>query len=232
MIAHDTDTRQRNTIAHHDTSHSSNVNTQITTQDLTNLYPPQTISVPIDHFHNSTLYLPHTNDTFSLRYFFDASYYKPHGPVIVLQGGETSAVGRLPFLQKGILHDLIVATHGIGVVIEHRYYGESIPTKDFSNENLRFLTTEQALADQVYFAKNVVFPGLESVDLTSKTTAYLTYGGSYAGGFSAFLRKLYPDVYWGTLMRNSPTDYTDIRSYRCDCFEWCDTSNLQVLAIL
>jgi hypothetical protein len=98
-----------------------------------------------------------------------------------------------------LLHDLAVATHGIGVVLEHRYYGTSFPTPDLSTENLRFLTTDQALADEVYFAKNVVFEGLEHLDLTAPNVAYIGYGGSYAGAFNAFLRKLYPDVFWGML---------------------------------
>jgi hypothetical protein len=117
--------------------------------------------------------------------------------VIVLQSGEFTAEGRLPFLQQGILRDLMVTTHGIGVVLEHRYYGTSIPTANFSTENLRFLTTDQALADQVYFAQNVKFSGLEHLNLTSPNVPYLAYGGSYAGAFVAFLRKLYPEVYWG-----------------------------------
>lgn len=139
------------------------------------LYPTHNFSVPVDHFQNETLYEPHTNATFNLRYWFDASYYKPGGPVIVLQSGETDATARLPYLQKGILAQLAQATHGIGVVLEHRYYGESFPTPDLSTKNLRFLTTEQALADEAYFAQNIVFPGFEDVDLTSKTTAYIGY---------------------------------------------------------
>ena len=140
---------------------------------------------------------------FNLRYWFDASYYKVGGPVIVLQSGETDATGRLVYLQKGLLHQLIEATHGIGVVLEHRYYGNSWPTPDLSTENLRFLTTDQALADEVYFAKNVVFEGLEDHNLTAPNVAYIGYGGSYAGAFNAFLRKLYPDVFWG-MSRDSP----------------------------
>lgn len=161
------------------------------------LYPAYNLSVPIDHFHNDTIYEPHSNGTFNLRYWFDATYYKDGGPVIILQSGETSGVGRLVFLQKGLLHDLAVATNGIGVVLEHRYYGTSMPTSDLSTENLRFLTTDQALADEAYFAKHVVFKGLEDKDLTAPATPYITYGGSYAGAFVAFLRKLYPDVFWG-----------------------------------
>lgn len=57
---------------------------------------------------------------------------------------------------------MIKATNGIGVILEHRYYGTSFPTPDISTENLRFLTTEQALADQAYFSKNIKFPGLVS----------------------------------------------------------------------
>ncbi|KAJ9631857.1 hypothetical protein H2203_000257 [Taxawa tesnikishii (nom. ined.)] len=152
------------------------------------LYPTHNFSVPVDHFQNETLYEPHTNATFNLRYWFDASYYKPGGPVI-----------------KGILAQLAQATHGIGVVLEHRYYGESFPTPDLSTKNLRFLTTEQALADEAYFAQNIVFPGFEDVDLTSKTTAYIGYGGSYAGAFNAFLRVQYPDVFFGTISSSGVT---------------------------
>lgn len=161
--------------------------------------------MPIDHFPDSDRYAPHVTKTFKNRYWFDASYYKPGGPVIVLQSGETSGLGRLPFLQKGIVKQLSEATGGIGVILEHRYYGHSQPFADLSTEHLRFLTTEQALADEAYFAQNVVFPGMEDMDLTSNTTAYISYGGSYAGAFSAFLRTEYPDVFWGSISSSGVT---------------------------
>jgi len=170
------------------------------------LYPAHNFSIPIDHFQNSSAYAPHINGTFPNRYFFDATYYKPGGPVIILQSGESDATARLPFLQKGILHQLARATNGIGVVFEHRYYGTSFPTPNLSTENLRYLTTEQAMADEAYFAQNIVFPGLENLTLTSNTTAYLSYGGSYAGAFSAFLRVQYPDIFWGSISSSGVTE--------------------------
>ncbi len=170
------------------------------------LYPTRNLSVPVDHFHNETKYEPHSNGTFPLRYWFDASYYEPGGPVIIVQGGETDGSDRLPFLQKGILQQLSKATHGIGVVLEHRYYGESWPVPDLSTKNFRFLTTEQALADEAYFASNIQFPGLEEYgDLTAKTTPYISYGGSYAGAFSALLRVQYPEVFWGAISSSGVT---------------------------
>lgn len=105
----------------------------------------------------------------------------------------------MPYLQKGIVSILSEATNGLGVILEHRYYGTSFPLPDLSTESLRFLTTDQALADMAYFAQNVVFEGLEDLNLTAPNVPYIAYGGSYAGAFVGFLRKLYPDVYWGAI---------------------------------
>ncbi|OQU96945.1 hypothetical protein CLAIMM_02951 [Cladophialophora immunda] len=189
--------------------------------DPTELYPAHYISMPVDHFHNESRYEPHSNKTFNLRYYFDATYYKPGGPVIVLQSGEADASTRLPYLQKGIVYQLASALNGIGVVLEHRYYGKSFPTPDLSTENLRFLSTDQAVADQAYFASHIVFPGLEHLNLTAPGTPYLAYGGSYSGGIAAFLRKLYPEIYWGAISSSGVTEaiydyweyYEPVRQY-------------------
>ncbi len=78
--------------------------------------------------------------------------------------------------------------------------------RDLSIDSLRFLSTDQSVADMAYFAKNVVFDGLERLDLTAPSTPYIAYGGSYAGAFVAFLRKLYPDVYWGAISSSGVTE--------------------------
>lgn len=172
--------------------------------DLTLLYPERNLSVPIDFFHNETKYEPHSNGSFNLRYWFDATYYKPGGPVFVLLGGETDGEGRLPFLQKGIVHQVIKATNGLGVILEHRYYGKSFPTPDLTTENLRFLTTEQSLAEIDYFARNVQFEGIDA-DLTAPNTPWIVYGGSYAGAQAAFVRVVYPETFWGAISSSGVT---------------------------
>ena len=79
----------------------------------------QTFTQPLDHFGNTT------DATFQQRFWVNARHYKPrHGaPVIVIDGGETSGEDRLPFLDTGIADLLARATGGVGVVLEHRYYG-------------------------------------------------------------------------------------------------------------
>ncbi|KAH7323015.1 serine carboxypeptidase S28-domain-containing protein [Stachybotrys elegans] len=165
------------------------------------------LSVPIDHFHNDSIYEPHVDEHFNLRYWFDASSYKPGGPVIVLAAGETDAAERIPFLEHGIVSILTKATDGLGVILEHRYYGSSFPGSDPlpSPEDMRFLSTEQALADTAYFAKHVKFHGLEDAGLNPPDTPWIIYGGSYAGAFAAFARKLYPEQYWGAISSSGVT---------------------------
>lgn len=103
---------------------------------------------------------------------------------------------------------------GIGVILEHRYYGTSVPVDDLSTENLRFLTTEQALADTEYFAKYAKFEGVGDADLSPEATPWIAYGGSYAGAFAAFLRILYPDVFWGGISSSGvPTAIWDYWEY-------------------
>ncbi|KAJ0419892.1 serine carboxypeptidase S28-domain-containing protein [Aspergillus carlsbadensis] len=168
-------------------------------------YTAHNISVPIDHFHNETRYAPHSNDTFNLRYWFDASHYAPGGPVFVIAAGETDGEDRFPFLSQGIVTQLAEEYNGLGVILEHRYYGESYPFENLTVENIRFLSTEQALADYAYFAHNAVFPGLEDLDLTAPATPWIAYGGSYAGAMVAFLRKLYPETFLGAVSSSGVT---------------------------
>ncbi|OHW98331.1 serine carboxypeptidase S28 [Colletotrichum incanum] len=183
----------------------STLESQVQSVSAFSEYPEYNISVPIDHFHNDSRYEPHSDEYFNLRYWFDAKHYRKGGPVIILAAGETDAKERLPFLDHGILSILAKATGGVGVVLEHRYYGKSFPVPDLSTENLRFLSTDQALADTAYFAKHISFPGHEDLNLTAPGTPYLAYGGSYAGAFAAFLRKLYPNIFWGGISSSGVT---------------------------
>jgi hypothetical protein len=101
--------------------------------------------------------------------------------VFVLLGGETYGDDRLPFLQKGIVHQVIEATNGLGVILEHRYYGESFPYPSVSLENLRFLSTEQALAEVDYFARNVKFEGVDPLDRLRWLLRWCSNGISASG---------------------------------------------------
>jgi hypothetical protein len=163
------------------------------------MYPTQNFTMPIDHFHNESRYEPHTNATFENHYWLDTSNYVEGGPIIVNALGEDSSSFDLVWLQKGLLHELTNATGGVAVLWGQRYYAgnyEIAPGYDYTTKNLRFHSTEQALADLAYFATRVKFPGLENKNLTAPGTPWIIIGGSYAGVISAFTRIQYPDIFW------------------------------------
>ncbi|KAF2743718.1 hypothetical protein M011DRAFT_480460 [Sporormia fimetaria CBS 119925] len=168
------------------------------------LYPQQNFSIPIDHFPSSPRYIPHSQGKFNVSYWFDDAYYKPGGPVFVLLMGETAGHRGRYYLQKGIVQKVTKATNGLGVIMEHRYYGTSQPFNDLSVQSLRFLSTEQALADVDYFARNVKFAGIKE-NLTALNTPWIVYGGSYPGAQAAFLRKTYPKTFFGAIASSAAT---------------------------
>lgn len=159
----------------------------------------------INHFPHSKQFAKSTlgNGTFKQRYYFDSSYYKPGGPVYLYISGETSGPSRFSNLQTGIIQILMQATNGLGVILENRYYGESYPFKTSTTDELLFLTTNQTIADNAYFAQNAVFPGING-SLTAPSTPWIVYGGSLAGLQTALTIKVYGDVLYGGIAASAP----------------------------
>ena len=208
---------------------------------LDNEYPAHQITIPFDHFHNETRYEPHTSKTFQNSYWLDTSNYVEGGPVIVHAMGEDGTFD-LPFLQKGLLQELANATRGVAVLWGQRFYAGNYyppgvgPDRVFNTSNLRFMSTEQALADLAYFSRYVTFPGLEHKNLTAPGTPWIIIGGSYAGVISAFTRIQYPNLFWGGLTSSGVTTgiidfwqaYDVVRRYGPhDCIEaWQKFTNV------
>lgn len=105
--------------------------------------------------------------------------------------------------------------------LEHRYYGESYP--DFghispvTNENLRFLSSRQALEDLAHFIQFVKKEYLVDVVDDVDSVLFLTYGGSYPGMLAAWSRLKYPHLVDAAVSNSAPlqvtfefTEYMDV----------------------
>ncbi|KAI9667512.1 MAG: hypothetical protein M1821_000328 [Bathelium mastoideum] len=161
------------------------------------------LKAAIDHFPESDRYVPHTNATFKQRYVYDSTYYKPGGPVFLYISGETSVESRYENIESGIIQILMNATNGLGIILENRFYGDSYPVAESTTDELRFLTTEQTIADNAYFAQHVSLPGV-NVSLNAPDTPWILYGGSLAGAQTAFSIKTYGDILWGGIAASAP----------------------------
>ena len=80
-----------------------------------------------------------------------------------------------------------------------RYYGDSHPTSDVSLGNLAFLSSRQALRDAVSFKKYIV----GQFKMTDHNR-WISFGGSYSGALSGWLRMLYPDTVAGAVATSGP----------------------------
>lgn len=117
---------------------------------------------------------------------YDAFWKNDSGPLFVYTGNE----GPLESFwnNTGFMFDLAPKMGALIVFIEHRYYGESLPFGDdsFSTNNLRYLASTQAVSD---FANVIV-----QIKKEKRISKVVSFGGSYGGMLTAWLRIKYPQV--------------------------------------
>ncbi|KAH8429991.1 putative serine peptidase, family S28 [Aspergillus melleus] len=165
--------------------------------------PAEYVEIPIDHYNLSV-------GTYNNRYWVNEEFFVPGSPVILYDAGESGAeataqsrlMSDLSFFRR-MLQDL----QAIGIVWEHRYFGDSLPFPVNNNtpaEHLQYHTTKQALQDIPHFAKTFSRKSHPDLDLTPKSTPWVMVGGSYAGSRAAFTRNEHPDTIFAAFSSSAP----------------------------
>lgn len=99
------------------------------------------IEQPLDHFN-----YVNSQRKYKERVFIYDKYWKPDGPIFFYCGNEGDVT--LYVNNTGLMWQNAKKFGAVLVFAEHRYYGQSHPFHfNNSNENMQFLTHEQALAD-------------------------------------------------------------------------------------
>lgn len=153
--------------------------------------PDQWMMQNIDHYNQH-------QGQFRQRFQVNDTFYALGGPLFIMLGGEGPANGGWLSIDTAVM---IYAQKFNAIVaqIEHRFYGPSQPFSDLSLESLQYLSSEQALADAATFIPYV--KGLYSLPAAIPV---ISFGGSYSGALSAWLRLKYPHIVLGAVSTSSP----------------------------
>ncbi|CAN9180980.1 unnamed protein product [Alternaria sp. RS040] len=182
---------------------------------------PEYVELPIDNFAQKKNQDYSYQGTFFNRYWVATSGYKAGGPVFVYDVGEANAEPNALFRlqnETSFFKQLVDEFGGIGIVWEHRFYGNSTPTPIDVNtppEAFEFLTTEQSLADVDRFAKQFKRTGINAT-LTPDKTPWVFVGGSYPGMRAAFMRNMYPDTIYASWASSAPVEASVDQSFYFD----------------
>eukprot|EP00850_Spirogloea_muscicola_P022003 SM000272S10270 [mRNA] locus=s272:55512:56801:+ [translate_table: standard] len=178
------------------------------------IMPDSTMAVPdqqqavfrqtVDHF------APAATAFFKQRYFESLAHFRePDGPIFLIVCGE--------YVCPGIQNDYTVVLaekYGAALVaLEHRYYGESWPFSSLSTENLRYLSSKQAIFDlatfrhfyQARYSCLYMETAAGSINRRYNRTRYsgdsswFVIGVSYPGALSAWFRLKFPHLTLGSL---------------------------------
>lgn len=149
----------------------------------------------INYFDQKLNHKTQSSKTFKQRYFVDSAYAESeNSPVFFIICGEWNCAGTGSY---GFVENLAKKFKGHLVALEHRYYGESLPTKNLTPDALQFLNLESAIADLARFQKYM----MTEKGLGGK---WISFGGSYAGTLSAFYREKHPELVVGSLASSAP----------------------------
>jgi len=153
---------------------------------------PGWIQQKLDHFN--------TGDTryFYQRYYVSTRYWSSSaGPVFVYVGGEDELVSG--YLAGGEIVELAKKYKALLLGLEHRFYGKSMPTDGMKLENIKYLSSRQALQD----LKNFHLYISNQYRLTSYNK-WVLHGGSYPGALSAWGRSKLPNLIHASVASSAP----------------------------
>uniref|UniRef100_A0A914YQ25 Serine carboxypeptidase n=1 Tax=Panagrolaimus superbus TaxID=310955 RepID=A0A914YQ25_9BILA len=123
------------------------------------------------------------------------------GPQFLFLGGETEASSFDVLYQIYPHVQYAKAINATLWTLEHRFYGKSQPFGSLATPYLRYLNSQQAVADIAYFITS------QNTALNLTNPQWIIYGGSYAGSLALWFNKLYPDLSKGVVASSAPINF-------------------------
>jgi len=156
------------------------------------------IEQPLNHFS-----LPRDQSpTFIQRYCFtDEFVSNPRNETVFLYTGNESPLEEY-INNTGLMWEFAQSMNAKIVFIEHRYEGQSLPNESLPN-CMAYASSVQALADYANFIETHLFANNGTV-ADSARRPVITFGGSYGGMLSSWMRMKYPNLVAGAIAGSAP----------------------------
>ncbi|KAI1821950.1 serine carboxypeptidase S28 [Xylaria intraflava] len=134
--------------------------------------------------------------TFKQRYWWNAEFYETEGPIFLFTPGETDASGYGGYLMNDTLPGYYAQQFkGAVIILEHRYWGKSVPFDTLTAETLQYLNLPNSIHDLTNFAQNVSTKFCDGGNCNSNKNPWVMMGGSYSGALTAWTSQLAPNVF-------------------------------------
>uniref|UniRef100_A0AC34FKJ4 ATP-dependent helicase C-terminal domain-containing protein n=1 Tax=Panagrolaimus sp. ES5 TaxID=591445 RepID=A0AC34FKJ4_9BILA len=152
------------------------------------------IEQPLDHFNISR------TKTWFQRYWNNSNFYDPNcfgqNCIIFLMIGGNSGVNEKWITNPNVTYlQWAKSLKAMVFLLEHRFYGESQPSENISDESLKYLSSKQALKDIANFIQKIKNENKDQF----KNSKLITFGGSYGGTLSAWFREKFPEFSVGAV---------------------------------
>merc|ERR1712226_494502 len=160
---------------------------------LRHLDPPSSGRLPADNqwFTNRLDHFDALNPTtWEQRYFSNFEFYEEGSPVFIQIGGEGAI--STGWLYSGAWIEWVKEQKAALFILEHRYYGQSHPTPSITTDELKWLSSRQALNDLATFIHGMT-------ETHGFTGPWIAFGGSYPGSMAAWAKEKLPHLIKGSV---------------------------------
>jgi thymus-specific serine protease len=152
------------------------------------------LNQPLDHFN------PFERRTWDMRYIENTQFFQDGGPIYIFLTAYEEINGVYDtFIREGLIHEVANETNGLLFALEHRYFGQSRPTRDSSFENLQWLNIHQVLADIARFIAHT-----RQFTYGAENSRVILWGRGFAGSLAIWARQKYPNLVDGAWGSSAP----------------------------
>ncbi|CAH0382893.1 unnamed protein product, partial [Bemisia tabaci] len=144
----------------------------------------------LDHF------TPSNTEVFSQRYAMNKAYYGNNSLAFLLISGDMAMIEH--FIGYSFMGDEARKWRAATFMLEHRFYGKTIPKGNLEMDSLKYLSSEQALADVANFITQM------NIQHGFENPKWIVFGWSYAGSLAAWMRYRYPHLVYAAVASSAP----------------------------